>query len=180
MKHLIVDSEGIKLAEMPEEPQDWMSAIGFDWNEYEAAKKKAIAEAKLFEDQEMVKKYLPNDEWGRSPFDPKYNPDKTMPPPPDFPEYVEVRQVKMISGEWMDVEEVNFQNVDCEPEIRKALRLVEKEEHGNILRFVDKQEERKGESQEGLWDDFWGELIAEGFDTENCKRVQGKYTIKRK
>lgn len=82
MKHLIVDSEGIKLAEMPEEPQDWMSAIGFDWNEYEAAKKKAIAEAKLFEDQEMVKKYLPNDEWGRSPFDPKYNPDKTMPPPP--------------------------------------------------------------------------------------------------
>lgn len=47
----------------------------------------------------------------------------------------------------MDVEEVNFQNVDCEPEIRKALRLVEKEEHGNILRFVDKQEQGKEESQ---------------------------------
>lgn len=159
MKHLIVDSEGIKLAEMPDSPNAWTDKEEV-WQEYESAKKQSIAEAKLFEDQERVMEYvnkvrdLPDGKW-----EPVHG---TYPLPPDFPEYVEV--------------------VKCNT-IPKCLNPTYPCGCGwseIILRLVDKQEQRKEESQEGLWDDFWGELIAEGFDTENCKRVQGKYTIKRK
>jgi hypothetical protein len=78
---------------------------------------------------------------------------------------IQIRKNKL--SEWMD-----GWPLACNPpfEIREVMRLVERKEVKTPIE----------ESQEGLWSDFWGELIAEGFDTENCKRVQSKFIITRK
>lgn len=52
------------------------------------------------EDQDGIKKLLPNDEWGRTPQDPKWNPDKII----ELSLEVErVDQKRMVPFGWMDV-----------------------------------------------------------------------------
>jgi hypothetical protein len=137
MKQIVITYKGIGMAEMPEKPDSQYDSYSgvvdtrttrqlIAYDAYEKAKSKAIVH--YFEDQERVKKYLPNDEWGRSPFDERYNPDKTMPIPPDFPKVVEIAQLKTISGNWVDAYGRTIPDCELDNPIN---------EYRTVLRFVD-------------------------------------------
>lgn len=192
MKHLIVDSEGIKLAEMPDERDYLIDDDGVE--RFKAAKKQAIAEAKLFEDQERVKELLRpqfySKEWDKTETEFLKLPTGTYPLPPDFPEYVEVIQWKYKDNEfgppppWNDfIEPITGR---CY-EFRTILRFVDKQgpiivQTGKLINkgfFVDKQEQRKEESQEKLWGMIKNQCVYNDgyFDIEKAKELA---TIKRK
>jgi len=173
MNMIVITPQGIGMAEMPEKPTEdnWnrlskisdKSTLHGAHYEWETAKSKDIV--LYFEDQERVRKYLPNDEWGRSPFDERYNPDKTMPIPPDFPKVVEVRQWnrKIFPTEcW----------VDLIPNLDVWGNRPDKYDYRTVLRFVDE----KQESEEDLWKEFW----QDHYTKWGIVKPEEKWTIKRK
>lgn len=187
MKQLVITDKGIGIAEMPEKPiETWPSQEQVQ--QYEAAVKQAIASAPLFEDQERVKEELFYMKTGGPQVDVPVG--STYPIPPDFPEYVEVIQKRTVDSiNWYDV----LDEFTTETNV----------EYRTILRFVDKQEQRKEEgnphayrcfsnivsaheeeSQEELWQDLAGKYAFEYdpqtgryLDIEGAKK---EYTIKRK
>lgn len=62
-----------------------------------------------FEDQDRVKDFMPNDAWGRTPIDTRYNPDTIL--SVDLPEFEEVRKINIsVTGDkhWIKVDQDDY------------------------------------------------------------------------
>ena len=178
---IAVTDKGIGIAEMPEK-HPWFEYHSEAWykhycethnyvspelewevdiGNYENAVKQAIASAPLFEDQERVEEILgeqcrefkkDNSSYGAS----IHLKHGTYPIPPDFPEYVGVRQVWFEKTGWTDVIYVEPKQTS-----RTILRFVDKQEQRNHLVELMKEDEKHGmyekeENTGGVVGDRWG------------------------